>query len=173
MLATLAVVGLITIAAVAPGIGPALKLFGIGKKKPYPRANIKNAVSRLHRKGLIGFQFRDGQKYISLTEEGRKKLAEYENVGAVLKLPEKWDKKWRIVTFDIPEKARSIRISIRRELSRAGFIRLQDSVWIYPYECEEYVALLKAEKRIGKSLLYVVAERVEYDTPLKKLFNLP
>jgi DNA-binding transcriptional regulator PaaX len=172
ILTTIAVAGLITVAAILPGIAPALQMLGVGKRKSYPKRNVSHALSRLRSKGLIEYREKDGRHYAVLTDKGKERLNIYNKKSAVLRIPKKWDGKWRLVMFDIVEPLRSVRVSLRRELSQAGFVRLQDSVWVYPYDCEEYVALLKADKRIGKSVLYIVAEKVEYDRPLKELFNL-
>ena len=44
----------------------------------------------------------------------------------------RWDRRWRIVIFDIPERRKSVRAKLRRFMQEYGFVRLQDSVWIYP-----------------------------------------
>jgi hypothetical protein len=49
---------------------------------------------------------------------------------------------------------------------------MQDSVWIFPYDCEELVALLKADFKVGKDLLYMVVEKIENDHALRLHFNL-
>ena len=54
-----------------------------------------------------------------------------------------------------------------------GFLRVQDSVWVSPHECEELVALIKAELRIGQDILYVIVESIENDGWIRKHFNLP
>ena len=53
-----------------------------------------------------------------------------------------------------------------------GFKRLQDSVWIYPYNCEEVVTLLKADLDVGKALLYMIVDTLEDDEEIKKYFDL-
>ena len=74
--------------------------------------------------------------------------------------------------FDIPEKRHSLRARARGIVAGFGFVRLQDSVWAYPYDCEEAIALLKTELHIGKDLLYIIADAVEHDVPLRKQFGL-
>jgi DNA-binding transcriptional regulator PaaX len=37
----------------------------------------------------------------------------------------KWDEKWRIVAFDIPEKFKTGRDALRRKLKEVGFHELQ------------------------------------------------
>jgi len=51
-------------------------------------------------------------------------------------------------------------------------VRLQDSVWIYPYNCEEFVVLLKAELGLGRDVLYLIVDRVEDDLALRIHFKL-
>jgi len=57
-------------------------------------------------------------------------------------------------------------------LQNVGCVRLQNSVWVYPYDCEEVVELLKANYKIGEELLYIIAEKIEGDQWLKKYFKL-
>ena len=57
-------------------------------------------------------------------------------------------------------------------LESVGFAKLQDSVWIYPYDCEDLVALLKADFKIGKDALYLVVEEMEGERDLKRHFSL-
>ena len=61
----------------------------------------------------------------------------------------------------------------RRFMAEYGFVRLQDSVWIYPYDCEDLIALAKASLRIGADVLYMIVERLERDKHLREHFGLP
>jgi CRISPR-associated endonuclease Cas2 len=84
----------------------------------------------------------------------------------------KWDKKWRVLIFDIPESRKSDRDKIRNSLLSIGFSKLQNSVWVYPYDCENIISLLKADTEIGDRVLYIIAEAIENEDELKKHFNL-
>lgn len=77
-----------------------------------------------------------------------------------------------VTFFDIPERRRGVRSRLRLFMSEYGFVRLQDSVWIYPYDCEDLIALAKANLRIGVDVLYMIVERLERDTHLREQFNL-
>ena len=171
LLYTIAGVGIIAAIAIAPGVGPALKVFGFGKRT-YSKNYINRAVTRLKNKGYIMFEERNGKKFIRLTPDGKKRLESYKNKDISIQKPKKWDRKWRIVIFDIPERRRVIRNKLRNTLLDWGFIRLQNSIWIYPYECEELITMLKADLKVGKDILYIVAERVEYDRNFKGKFCL-
>ena len=61
---------------------------------------------------------------------------------------------------------------MRRTIESVGFVKLQQSVWVYPYDCEDFITLMKADFKIGKDVLYVIADKIEYDRPLKEMFEL-
>ncbi len=136
-----------------------------------PKQRIREAAHRLRKKGLVEFVRKDKRVYLRITEKGRVRLRSL-SFGP-LQRPKRWDRKWRLVIFDIPEKKHGLRARARGIVAGFGFVRLQDSVWAYPYDCEEAIALLKAELHIGKDLLYIIADAIEYDTPLRKEFGLP
>jgi DNA-binding transcriptional regulator PaaX len=77
-----------------------------------------------------------------------------------------------MLVFDIPEGRRYIRQKVRNTLRSIGFYRLQDSVWVFPYDCSEFVTLLKADFKVGKDLLYLIADSIEDDIKVKDYFNL-
>jgi len=48
---------------------------------------------------------------------------------------------------------------------------LQDSVWVYPHDCEDLTVLMKAELN-RSSFYYMVVEKIENDAWLKKPFSI-
>ncbi len=167
ILATIASVGILSVALIAPPVIGALAKLGI---LPSSRKSevIKSAASRLKNKGLLKFE---NGHYI-LTASGEKILKRWQLADYKLTKPKKWDKKWRIVIFDIPERKKSIRDKIRQIFAETGFRRLQDSVWVYPYDCEDVIGLLKTDFGIGRDLLYVIADQIENDKHLRQEFDL-
>jgi hypothetical protein len=57
-------------------------------------------------------------------------------------------------------------------LQKIGFIKIQDSVWAYPYDCEEVLALIRADLRLGGGVIYLIAEGIENDKSLRMKFGL-
>ena len=84
----------------------------------------------------------------------------------------RWDGKWRVVVFDVWENTRSKRDILRYEIKNFGFIQLQKSVWIYPYECQEFISLLKTGLSFGKNIRYMIVEKLDHDEKLRKYFKL-
>ncbi len=136
------------------------------------RRSAQNSIyvtrKRLLARGLIEYQ----NGLLRLTERGRDELQLIETRNYQIEKPKRWDKKWRMLIFDIREERKGLRDKVRQTLVSIGFKRLQDSVWVYPYDCEDLVALLKADFHIGKDLLYIIADAIENDVWLKKEFTL-
>lgn len=171
VLATIAVTGFVAFAAVA---GNAIQLLDhLPNEKYNLRYRAKTAAGRLVAKGYATWTERDGKKYLRLTPAGRKVLA-FEQAKITLKnQKKKWDGRWRMVVFDIPERRRAVRFRLRKIMGEIGFVRLQDSVWVYPHDCEDFIAMLKAELKIGKDVLYAIADTIEHDRDVRRHFSLP
>ena len=172
LLAAVALGVVVFIAATAPNAAQLLRYFPGYKKGAKFNYQVKSTLSRLATKGLITFVEKGGKKYARITPEGKRTLnLETERIKAIRK--RKWDRHWRLVIFDIPERRRSVRTRLRKFMSSCGFYRLQDSVWVYPHDCEDLIALVKAEFRIGADALYLIVEQIERDTHLREHFHLP
>lgn len=174
ILSVLVVGGILTLAAVAPN---AVQLLKYVIRSPRQRAArfyyIKSVVRQMTDVGLIAFiKNRQGQTVIRLTDKGRQELQRYDFGLKSIPKPQHWDGKYRLIIFDIKEWKRKVRDELRCWLEQLGFIRLQNSVWVYPYPCREVAVLLKAHFKIGREVLYVTAEEIENDRWLRREFGL-
>lgn len=164
----LGALGILSAAIVCPGL---LYLVPRSYRGRYPHQAIRQAVVRLDKRGfIVAKQTHLGWK-ISLTKRGREELAMYELGQKIIK-PTEWDKKWRLMIFDIPEHRRVIRDQVRRFLQRLHFVHLQDSVWVYPYECREILDLLRTKYGVRSEALYVRVDALDQDHWLRKEFNV-
>jgi len=171
ILATLFTLGSLSVAALAPQM---LKILGSPAflKNKYRKYSFNRSLARLKEASLIFFEKTEKGNFVRLTPKGEEKLRKFQLNDFKIKKPKRWDGKWRLLIFDIKEERKSVRDKIRRNLFKMGLLRLQDSVWVYPYDCEDYINLMKADFKIGKDLLYVVADKIENDQPLLKHFKI-
>lgn len=171
VLGVVGVAGILAVTLIAPNVFQAIpKLTGNKYKFAY---RAKTVAGRLAQKGLVRFVERNGRKFVEITEKGRRQLMLEE--GRTLldaRRPLRWDKRWRLVMFDIPEKRRKVRDTLRGYMRQFGFLRLQDSAWVFPYDCEDVVALVKAELSTGSAVVYAVVESIENDAWMKRHFHL-
>jgi len=168
LLSTIAVAGVLALAAVPSNLPIALHKLGMLPTGPKDIGTVNRARNRLLKKGLL-MRTKDG--FLRLTPTGERALRTFELQGS-LKKPRRWDGRWRVLIFDIPEKRKPMRQKLRTMLRSSGFYLLQDSVWVYPYDCEDFVALLKSDLKIGSSLLYMIVDEMEGDKSLRQHFEL-
>lgn len=169
VLKVIAVAGFLTMAICAPNALQVLGMFDKNRRRP---AQVNRVLRRLVHQKLVRVFNDQNKQYVELTKKGEQYLAEYEDGHKIFPKPKKWDGKYRILIFDIWERRRQVRDELREWLRRFGFLHLQDSVWVYPYDCEEIITLLKTRFRVGNGLLSIVAESIENDRWLRKEFGL-
>ena len=173
VLTALSVGGILALALVAPN---AMRILELGGKKTNRFSErSRSSVNRLVRQGYIEFVEVHNQKSLRITKSGRKALERAENesrVRAGPRIPKKWDGRWRLVVFDIPERRKTTRNKLREMVRQFGFLRLQDSVWVHPYDCEDLIVLMKADLHVGKDILYAVVEKLENDRWIREHFDL-
>lgn len=172
ILTSIATAGILSVALLAPNAIQILKNFGLDKKLKSFKYNTNRSLSKLISSGMVVFVEKDGKKFLKLTKKGKLKMMTYKEYNFKFQKPKKWDKKWRIVIFDIPQSKKSQRDKLRFTLKRIGFIKLQHSVWVYPYDCEEFITLLKLDFKIGKEIIYIIADKIENDKLFRKYFKL-
>ena len=129
------------------------------------------AMGKLKKQGLLAEYKKGGERYLRITEKGKIEIVRHK---LKVRTAESWDKKWRIVIFDIPEVTRKDRNFLRRQLKWLGFFELQKSVWVFPYEVKdelrEFIKLCKIELR--GDIRFLTVERIEEDGDLRRQFGL-
>jgi DNA-binding transcriptional regulator PaaX len=166
ILSSIKIAGFISAALVAPNALSAFEKLGISIRD---NNSVTRARNRLLREGYL---VKDKEGFVSLSAKGEKKLEKYMFANYDLKVSRIWDKKWRVIIFDISEDKKELRDKLRRSLVAIGFCKIQNSVWVFPYDCEDLTVLLKADFKIGREVLYLVVEKLEGDELFKKAFGL-
>ena len=115
----------------------------IARLRKLNRKKATSTFSYLKKRGLIEIKREGHDVRIALTKEGRKRAEKYQIDDLKIEEPKKWDKKWRVVIFDIPNTSRLVRDVFRRKLKEFGFYPLQQSIWIFPYPCQEEIKFLR------------------------------
>ncbi len=132
-----------------------------------------NTFYYLRENGMIKVSYRGNQLYISLTEEGRKKAGKYKIDDLNLKKSKKWDKKWRILIFDIEDKQKIKREALRGKIKELGMFQLQKSVWVYPYDFSKEMKLLREFFGLTESEMNLIeAAKIENDQAARDYFGL-
>lgn len=131
---------------------------------------LSKQISRLKHLKLIEKYQNGKDTIIKLTPIGKEKAFQYLFKDINPNIPKQWDKKWRMVIFDIPEEKKSIRDAIRQKLKQIGLFQLQRSVFVYPFDCKELIISLKYGYCVGKNLQYIIADSIEGEIDLIDYF---
>ena len=173
ILTVIAAAGFVVAVAVLPGLPMALAPF-LGKtQKRYQPWQIRRSLKSMEDQNLISITEERHKTVIKMTKNGKQKLLKFKMDKMQIKPQKTWDKKWRLILFDVSMDDHLKRNAFRYLIKRLGAIKLQQSVWIYPYDCAEEVAFL--EKIFGfdeRQVRVVIAEDVGDDRALRKHFKL-
>ncbi len=141
--------------------------------RQYKRHNFNHLVWRNLKTGYIEKVIKDGMPYLRLTSVGKKKI---ERDFPLLTIQNtKWDRKWRIVIFDIEEVSRPIRERLRYKLREVGFGLLQKSVFISPHDiAKDFTEFIEAQGLSDSVYLFEVSNIVVGNTEslVNRVWNL-
>lgn len=174
----LATTGAIILALTSPYLAIQIARKILGEKQFLSKQiggwKIARAIQRLRRnKVIIMKEDQAGGLTVELTENGKRKVKEIQLEKLTLKKSQFWDGKWRIVIFDIPEKRNKRgRDALRERLRQLNFYRLQKSVWVTPWPCENEILFLAELFEITPFVNILEVDRIYNDVNLRKYFHL-
>lgn len=112
----------------------------------------RSTLTRMVRRGLLDRQQQGRRAYFTLTGGSRALLLEgRERIFAPAPVRQRWDGKWTLLSFSIPESRRDERHRLRARLAWNGFGLLRDGLWLAPGKAEEVgrlIADLGLEKHV-------------------------
>jgi len=139
--------------------------------KNYKRKKIYDGLYNLKAQGLVKEISKNGKRFIELTQKGQMEtlfLKAHTN-NPVLN---KWDGKWRLAIFDIPEDAKDKREKLRRLLKERGFTKLQASVFISPRPLERAAIDYLKHSGLINYIRFARIDEMDDDKDLRKKFKL-
>lgn len=140
--------------------------------KQFNPSYLKRTLTRMRREKLVKIVEHDGEQIIELTKNGRRRIIKYSLESLSIDKPNAWDGRWRLVMYDVPHRRKQLRDVFRQTLKNLSFYQLQESVWLFPYPCEDQVSFLREYYGVGNEVLYVVATKLEDDAPYRTYFGL-
>ena len=167
--------GTIATILIAPGMAevldkPTRAYFSRLDKRSQQR-ELKRILYYMKQKGLIKPTSEDYAHGLVVTKQGKHRIkhSDFENI--TIPELEKWDQKWRLVFFDIPEEHRAGRRQLINKLKQIGFQQLQQSVWVHPFPSRPEIEQIASEYKVQKYVSYIEATGLDSQNPLKKRFK--
>lgn len=124
------------------------------KKNKFKEVTIRQSLRRLEKYGFIE---RKDLKYIP-TAKGKELLKKVLRMKKQQAKP--WDKKYRVVIFDIPEEKRDFRNRLRHTLYMLDYKKLQQSVFIGKKPLPEDVVKEIKKNKLGNYVNYLLVDKV-------------
>jgi phenylacetic acid degradation operon negative regulatory protein len=135
-------------------------------------AHFLRSVTHLKRKCLVSIAERDGEQILTLSEDGKKRVLQYDLDKIMIKKPRRWDGYWRLILFDIPEKQKLGREALRSKLKQLGFYQLQKSCFVHPFECKSEIDFISEIFEVSPYVNFILAREIEGASHLMKHFGL-
>lgn len=139
--------------------------------RDFDKQRFRNILNRLKKEKIIEVFHKDDQEIIKLTKFGKSKVPHYLSEEMPEIRQTDWDGKWRMVLFDIPNTKTKTRDAFRRKLQEFGFLQLQKSIFVFPYECAQEIRYLRDLYDIDLYVKYLVADIIESEIDLVSEFT--
>ncbi len=163
----------LTASLVMPGLPIAVRPYLDHKRKNEEKEwekfnlfRLKQVIKRLERQKdveIIG-------EAVKITKKGRQKLLKFDLEQMELK--RKTDGKWRLIIYDISNLRKPQRELFRDMLKKLQFLRLQESVYLTPFICEEEIEYLRQVFDIDREVQVLKVTGIEYEDQYKKYFGI-
>ena len=140
------------------------ELYNKIKFDSYEATKFCNHLRSMMGSGYVEIKKENGTSSVKLTQKGRIKLIESAKDNQI-------DGKWRMLSFDIPEKFAKKRNQLRSSIKRMGFRQVQKSLWACPYVRADEVELIINDIGINEYVAYMIVEKTDMENYLKKLFS--
>jgi len=138
----------------------------------FNRRKFRETLRHMNDYGYTTTAEKHGEITITLLEAGHEKALKYSIEDIQIPEPLVWDKKWRLVMFDIPETQRLARRVLKEKLDEIGFASIQKSVYIYPYPCHNELDFMRTLYDIKPYVKLLVVDKLEDEEQFRKRFNL-
>src|SRR3989338_324007 len=171
LLVLTAIAGVATIAVVAPNI---FAVFGgnSGRRRFFNKEEFRNAASYLKKKNFVKMNKSNCQYSMTITEKGADVVFNKTLRELKIKRLSQWDGVWRIVIFDIPDRHKWARDTLRKQLKVMGFHQMQKSVFVSAFPCEEEINFLISLLNISGYIRIIIAKSILHDNDLREFFKV-
>lgn len=132
----------------------------------------KRLIRYMRQQNLVSMQEQeDGRTKINLAHGGVKRAQKITLNEMAIPKPRRWDRKWRMVLFDIPETHRQARNALAIKLRELGFYQLQKSAWIHPFPCLIEIEFIKHAYSIVPYVTLAEIDRIDKREQLVRRFQ--
>lgn len=166
-------------AMIMPGLPFVLKPFIDEKRKEeyevWKRFNIpylKRTLARLEKQKLVEILEGNNKQVVRITNQGKQKIIKMALDELIVEKPKMWDGRWRLVSFDLPEKLAKERKKFVEYLRAWKFYPLHKSVYLHAYPCFKQIEFLRDYMSIAEYVRNFIVLKIENDKLFKDFFGV-
>jgi hypothetical protein len=144
------------------------------KQKDWDKYNLwrlKQVLKRMHTSKYIEVIEKDDVPIVRISEKGKQRLLQYDVESFSLD-KSSWDGKWRLIVYDVVSAKRQNSEQFRRAINKLNLLKLQKSVYLTPFRCEEQIEYLRALYDIGNEVLILKVGSIENESAYRRYFGL-
>lgn len=141
-------------------------------KGEFNRTKFRRTVRYAKNAGYIDVKERGDELKLTLKDYGHEKALKYSIEDIKIIEPAVWDKKWRMVIFDIPESKRPARNIFKAKLDEMGFAQIQKSAYIHAFPCHNEIGYMRSLYSLEPYIRLAVLDKLEGDDALRKRFGV-
>jgi len=135
------------------------------KERKYLKQSLRRLIER-------EFLVRDGEEFTP-TAKGLIHFRKFQPTKRINPPTQvQWDRKWRLVSFDVPGCYSKKRDHIRSLLNEFNFYRLQKSVWICPSVISKKFWNILVKSDLDKYCKTMIVDIIEGDEDVKRYFKI-
>lgn len=150
------------------GLDKPLRKFWKNMDERERKRDLQRVVYGMKERGYLAGEYEHG---LQLTDKARKRLVKIEFDALVSQPQSQWDKRWRIIIYDIPEEHKYGRNALTARLRRYGCFQLQKSTWITPFPCRKDIELITTRFAVDEYVTYFEAIHLDNAAPLIRRFQ--
>lgn len=133
---------------------------------------LQRTLRRLEKQKLVEITTEDKFQIVKITDNGRKRILKCALEELEIKKPKLWDHKWRLVSFDLPEKLATERKILTEYLKVWGFYPFHKSVYLHAYPCLKEIDFLREYLGISQYVRLFIVTYIENDKLFKEFFGV-
>lgn len=166
----LAIGGFIVMCLAMPNLAQVVDLFK--PRNSRDRYRVKQAIRGLQKRNMIRLVNRNGHEVVEITKDGKRRVLDYDLENMQLKTNMKWDGKWRIVMFDIPQSKKRVRDAVSYRIKEIGMYPMQKSVFIFPHSCRNEIDFVGGVFGVRDNIIYIEATRIDDGEKVRRHFGV-
>lgn len=133
---------------------------------------LKRTIQRLEKQRLIEIENIKGAQSIKITSQGRQKIVKMALDDLSVVKPARWNGKWTLVSFDLPEVFSNERKALVEYLRAWGFYPLHKSVYLHAWRCFEQVDFLRDYLGVREYVRLFAVSDIENDRLFREHFGI-